>query len=425
MDGPERDDAERGDGRPAPSRRQLLTGGAALAALALLSGRARAGALRRVLAPRAPGLLAPRAAGLLAPVPVRPGANRTQRVVLVVFGGGVRTRETLDSDNTPNLKRIAAQGVTFPKTNVENVGHYGAALSIFTGAYENFGIRENARAPHPTLFEYLRKGAGLPASDAWLSTSGSEQETNYSYGTDSRYGSRYGANLIGGEGVFNAEFRELLGGDRGLGQADPEQDRLVASLRGAIAASGREAGGEAAGVANDAQAAARIESYILEELRGGTTAITGLGANDAKAMRVARNLLAIFRPKLLAVTLRNPDVAHGSYNDYVQVIRRNDEELGKLFDAIGQDRELADSTALFVLPEFGRDRDLNARRGLDHGDDSAELHQVALVAWGPDFRRGKVVNADVRSIDVCPTVASLFGTQAVAARGSLLPGLMA
>jgi hypothetical protein len=388
------------------SRRELLRGGALLAAVAALPGRARGELLSSLLAP-APGFL--------------PGAPLTQRVVLVVFGGGVRSRETLLSDNTPNLRRIAEQGVSYPLTHVENNGHYAAALSIFTGVTENFGIRENDRSPHPTLFEYLRKGGGLTAADTWLSTSGSEQETNYSYGTDSRYGAAFGANLIGGEGIFNAEFRELLG--TGRGSAEPARESQLQRLRAAVRTPLPVA--DRGGVGNDPEAAARIESYILEELRGGTAAITGLGANDAKALRVARNLLSIFRPKLLAVTLRNADVAHGSFNDYVSVIRRNDAELGLLYDAIRGDPLLASTTALFVLPEFGRDRDLNARRGLDHGDDSAELRQVSLVAWGPDFRRGKVVNQEVRSIDVCPAIASMFRVQSPGARGGLLPGLMA
>jgi hypothetical protein len=388
------------------TRRELLRGGALLAAISALSGRARAELLSKLAAP-APAFLA--------------GAPSTQRVVLVVFGGGVRSRETLLSDNTPNLKRIAEQGVTYPATRVENNGHYAAALSIFTGITENFGIRENDRSPHPTLFEYLRKGAGLSAADVWLSTSGSDQETNYSYGTDSRFGPAYGANLIGGEGIFNAEFRALLGTSTAKPDAERESQlqRLRAAVRTPLPVAGHD------GVGNDAEASARIEAYILDELRGGTAAITGLGSNDAKALRVARNLLSIFRPKLLAVTLRNADVAHGSYNDYVSVIKRNDTELGALFDAIRADKELAAGTALFVLPEFGRDRDLNARRGLDHGDDSPELHQVSLVAWGPDFRKGKVVNQEIRSLDVCPAIASMFHCPTSAAHGAALPGLFA
>jgi hypothetical protein len=350
-------------------------------------------------------------------------APKTKRVVLLVFGGGVRSRETIQSDNVPNLRKLADEGVLFPSTHVENVGHYGAAMSILTGVTENFGIRENDRSPHPTVFEVVRRSAGLPASQCWLSTSGSDQETNYAYGTDSHYGARYGANLIGGEGLFNAEFRELMGGDAALAHGDPAQDALIAKLRGAVRTPLPAEG--SGGVGNDPDSNARIESYILEELRGGTSEITGLGANDAKAMRVARNLLGIFKPRLLAITLRNADVAHGSFNDYVQVIRRNDEELGRLLAALRSDPELRDSTAVFVLPEFGRDRDLNLRRGLDHGADSDELHKVALVAWGPDFRKGRVVNQEVRSLDVMPTVAGLFGAPAGSARGTPLPGLLA
>jgi hypothetical protein len=380
----------------------------------------RRGATRRELL-KAGALLA--AAGTL-PLPrlaAAMAAPKTRRVVLVVFGGGVRSRETVRSDNTPNLRALADEGVLYPSAYAENVGHYGAAMSIFTGITENFGIRENDRSPHPTLFEVVRKNAGLPASQCWLSTSGSDQETNYSHGTDSRYGASYGANLIGGEGLFNAEFRELLGGDDAA-RGDPTQDALLTRLRAAVRTPLPAEGGD---VGNDPETVARIESYILEELRGGTADITGLGANDAKAMRVARNLLAIFRPRLLAVTLRGPDVAHGSFNDYVQIIRRNDEELGRLMTAVRGDDELRESTAVFVLPEFGRDRDLNLRRGLDHGDDSDELHKVALVAWGPDFKRGRIVDQEVRSLDVMPTVAGLFGAPSGSARGTQLPGLLA
>jgi hypothetical protein len=383
-------------------RRDLLRGGAAMAAAALLPTSA-FGSPYPMLGP------------------VLAGARKTKRVILVVFGGGVRSRDTILSDNVPNMARMAAEGVVFPNTVVRNNGHYGAAVSILSGSFEVFGIRENARPSMPTLFEIVRKQAGLAASDVWLSTSGSDQETNYAYSTAAGYGAPYGANLIGGEGIFNAEFKDLVVGDAGLRSVNASDEKMLGLLRGAMATPlPTEDGG---GLQNSAAATARIETFILDELRGGASDITGLGSNDAKAMHVARNLMSIFRPKLLGVTLRNPDVAHGSYNDYVTVIRRNDEELGKLFDAVAGDPDLADSTAIMVLPEFGRDRDFNARRGLDHGDGSDELNKVALVAWGPDFKRGKVDTREIRSIDVTPTIVSMFGARTGAKTGSVIPGL--
>ncbi len=392
------------------TRRDLLRSGAALTAAAALPGSLLASAAM----PAAP---------LLLPGAPLPGARQTKRIVLVVFGGGVRSRETLGSGNTPALDRMAAEGTVFPRTSVRNNGHYGSTVNIFTGTNESYGIRENGRPIHPTLFEYVRAGAGLPPSEVWLSTAGSDQETNYAYSAHDRYGADYGANLIGGEGIFNAELVDVMGGRQALGSANADVERQMAALRGSVRTPLVVDG--AAGVANDPEASGRIERYLLEELRGDTARLTGLGANDAKSLRVARNLMGIFRPRLMAVTLRNADVAHQSINDYVTVIRRCDEELGQLFDTIRNDEELASSTAIFVLPEFGRDRDLNMRRGLDHGDGSEDLLNVNLVAWGPDFRKGKVQSREIESIDVSVTIASMFGVKSPVARGSVISGLMA
>ena len=352
-----------------------------------------------------------------------PGAPKTKRVVLVVFGGGVRSRETIESDNVPNLMRIAEEGIVFPNTAVENVGHYGAALSVMTGQFERLGIRENQRGVNPTLFEVVRRETGLGAEDVWLATSGETQDVNYSYSSNPRYGAKYGANLLGGEGLFNVEFREMLGANA-LGRADPEQEQLLTQLKSAIRTPTPVA--ESEGLSNDVETSARIEQYLLDELRGNVAELTGTGARDAKALRVARNLLSIFRPRLLTVSLRDADIAHGDFNGYVEVIRRNDREIGELFDAVRADPELADSTAILVLPEFGRDRDLNERRGLDHGDSSRELLRVALVAWGPDFKSGKVDRREIASIDVVPTILSLFGVRPPSTvRGSAIKSLLA
>src|SRR6186713_1396071 len=170
-----------------PSRREVLRAGAVLAAAAAASAVSRS------------ALAAP----LLRPLPLSPlpGATKTRHVVLVVFGGGVRSRETIEApDNVPNLMRIAGEGVLYPATRVVNNGHYGAAMSIFTGVSESYGIRENERPGRPTLFEHLRRDASL----------------------------------IGGEGVFNAEFKAVVAGEKGLAEPDPRQEALLARMRAAI-----------------------------------------------------------------------------------------------------------------------------------------------------------------------------------------------
>jgi hypothetical protein len=350
------------------------------------------------------------------------GQRKTQRVVVIAFAGGVRTRETFGSpDNVPNLVKLASQGVLYPRMRSSNLGHFGAAMSMFTGIAEQRGIRENQRAEVPTLFEYLRKDLNLAASDVWIATSGGAQQTNYSYGLHAQYGPRFGANTLDSDGLFNAEFRDLV---RQWGRPKPTdeaQSALLARLRASIDSPRLP---EAQGKLNSPESAARVERYILEELTRGTAEISGPNAADAKALRVARNLLAVFKPRVVGVVLQQADIAHGSFNGYAEIVRRNDQSIGELWAAIQADPELADSTAILVAPEFGRDRDLNSRRGLDHGDGSDDLNFVSAVACGPDFRRGVVVDDEVAVIDVCPTVCALLGADAKLARGRKLPKLL-
>ena len=346
-----------------------------------------------------------------------------ERVVLVSFAGGVRSRETIQTPgNVPTLMAMAKEGVTYTRVRSSNLGHFGAALSMFTGISEARGIRENARGGDPTVFEYVRKDLGLGAGEVWIATSGGAQQTNFSHGLHSDYGPLYGASTLDGDGIFNAEFKAIVAAYGQPRQLGAEEQALLDEMRRASQAHARSASKSGA---PDAESNARIERYILDELGGGTVDLRGANAADAKALRIARNVVSIFRPKLTAVVLQQADVAHGSFNGYLEIIRQNDASLGELWNAIREDPALAETTAIFVCPEFGRDSDLNSRRGLDHGDGSEDLNFVSCVAWGGAFQKNKVVTDDVRVIDLCPTVCSLLGAKARLARGKNLPHLLA
>jgi hypothetical protein len=319
--------------------------------------------------------------------------------------------------------KIAEQGVVMPNVRAANVGHYGAALSLCTGCVEVRGIRDNNRGPNPTIFEYARKQLGLAPQEVWLSTAEGAQTVNFSHGMHREYGAAYGANLIGSDGIFNAEFREVLSSFGTPRMPSAEEARRLDRLAEAMDRKALDAA-EDRRFATDPDHARRLQKFILEELTGGTSGITGPGAGDAKAIRVARNILRTFRPRLVGVVLGNADVAHGSYNAYVDVIRRNDAELGLLWQAVQQDPELRDSTTLFVLPEFGRDCNLNQRNGLDHGDGSEDLGRVACVAAGPGLAKGRTYDRLVDSIDVAPTLGALMGLKTEHSRGKPIAAIL-
>ena len=349
------------------------------------------------------------------------GEPGIKHVIFIAMAGGVRTRETFGMPgNIPNLKAMADDGVLYPKMRTSNLGHFGATMSIFTGVSEARGIRDNARGTDPTIFEYLRKELELKQSDVWVTTSGGPQQTNYSYSVHADYGAKYGANTLDGDGIFNKEFKDLLDAyGRPRVMEDSEQE-LLDTLRRSV---GRKQ--DAAVNREAAEDASKVEKYILDELTRGTSDLTGAGSGDGKALRVARNLVSLFKPKLTGVVLQNADVAHGSFSAYSEVIRRNDAAIGEIWTAVKEDPVLANSTAIFVLPEFGRDKDLNSRRGLDHGDGSEDLRYVSGVAWGPGFAKGRVVKDDVRTIDAMYSACDALGAKPEYAKGQKLKRLLA
>jgi hypothetical protein len=345
--------------------------------------------------------------------------GKTKHVVMIAFAGGVRSRETFGTPaNVPNMKAMADEGVLYTRARTSNLGHFGATMSIFTGIAEARGIRENARGTDPTVAEYVRKDLGLAPGQAWVATSGGAQQVNYAYGLHPDYGPRFGANTLDGDGIFNREFKSVLDAYGRPRSLEPREEDLIDSMRGSLATSG-------SGPRKDPAADRQVEKFLLDELTRGTANLSGANAGDAKALRVARNLFVLFKPTLTAIVLQDADIAHGSFNGYVEVIRRNDAMIGELWTAVKNDPELAESTAFFVCPEFGRDADLNARRGLDHGDGSDDLNYVSCLAWGPDFKRGTVVQEDVRTIDVVPSVCDVLGAQARLSKGKRLPRLYA
>ena len=341
----------------------------------------------------------------------------TKRVVLIAFAGGVRSRETIgEPGNIPNLMRIAAQGVVCPNVSVMNNGHFGATMSIFTGNHELRGIRENERGENPTVFEYCRKDLALPSNTVWLSTTGGAQQRNLVHSGHQEYGEKYGANLIDADGILSPEFRKVIATFGKPSMPSKSEQEAVAKLRGSMERPPKTPDG----VANDPATADRLQRYILEELQGRTARITGPGAGDARALSVAVSVLRLFKPSLMGVVLQNADIAHGSFNAYTSVIRRADEQIGRLWDSIQADPELRATTTVLVLPEFGRDRNLNQRNGLDHGDNSPDLRKVSLIGAGPDFKRGKTISKGFRSIDVCPTACALLGAKAAYANGKVV-----
>jgi uncharacterized protein (DUF1501 family) len=135
---------------------------------------------------------------------------------------------------------------------------------------------------------------------------------------------------------------------------------------------------------------------------------TGPSALDARALRAARTVLRVHRPRLLVVRLGQADVAHEDLFAHWEVLKRNDAGIARLREELESDPALA-RTALLVVADLGRNASQNAAGGYDHDDGSEDATTVALVALGAGVRKGATVRPPLDVRDLCPTIGRLLG----------------
>jgi len=333
-----------------------------------------------------------------------------RKVVIVTFGGGARDEETFAPDGHENipgmLKTLLPQSTFYGQViNHGILGHYVATTSLATGIYETFDNFSGVASPHPTLFEYFRKGLKRPADDAWLVTP-SNGFRNMGCGTHRGFGPRYGASVILPKQILQAIDPH---------QTDSNLERLLRDTY-------EEPHITAGMPQGEAELRQMERSLGLSESEFKRQAL-GMQSADELSTFVARQLMQHSAPSLLWITLHDIDMAHsGAYSLYIDGIQRTDRLCVEIWREIQSNPEYAGKTTLFILPDFGRDSDANpAGNGFQHhrtGD--AASRTTWMMALGPQVRQGAFIERAVDSRDLVPTVGRLLGFPTPLAEGAIL-----
>lgn len=336
-------------------------------------------------------------------------AARARKAIVVTFGGGARDDETFAQDgqeNIPNLLRQLFPRSTFFSQVVNRgiLGHYVANASLATGVYETFNNFAAVPPPNPTVFEYFRKQLGREASDAWV-IAPSNGFHRIGESSHRSYGPRTGAGVILPKRLLASALPFARPG---------EFDHLLRDNYESAATS-PIVGGNAA----DLDVLAGVLHLSVSEFKERAKT---LASPDELSVYIARNLMRRLAPSLLWITLHDIDVAHsGTFSLYIDAIQRTDRLCGELWRAVQSEPEYAGKTAMFILPDFGRDSDSSAGgNGFQHhrtGD--AVSRTTWMMALGAG-REGVVVERPVESIDLVPTLGSLLGFDARLAQGKPL-----
>lgn len=339
---------------------------------------------------------------------------RGQKAVVVTFGGGARDEETFapqGQENIPHLIGELIPQATF-FTQVVNsgiLGHYVATASLATGVYETINNFASLPPENPTVFEYYRKALKRPASDAWV-IAPSNGFNRIGESDHRSYGAGLGANVILPKHLL---FAALAGSNTDYSHLlhDNYETPLYTP----------ELGGDSEFHMQ------QLEKILRLSVSDFTEHARTLSSPDELSVYIARQLMRELAPSLLWITLHDIDIAHsGAYSLYIDGIRRSDRLCAEIWKTIQDEPEYAGKTTMFILPDFGRDSDMDAGgNGFQHHRTGDPLSRTTwMMVMGPGVRQGAVVDRRIESVDLTPTLGTLLGFPAQLAQGRPLPEIV-
>jgi len=136
---------------------------------------------------------------------------------------------------------------------------------------------------------------------------------------------------------------------------------------------------------------------------------TGYRADSLTLLEVKR-ILTEHRPNLVLINFMEPDgYAHaGNWAYYLRGIARDDRYVKELWDFLNQDNFYRKKTTLLITNDHGRHMEGIDGGWKEHGDACAGCRHISLLALGPDFKKGAVINTSHALVDIAPTVGRLL-----------------
>jgi phosphopentomutase/2,3-bisphosphoglycerate-independent phosphoglycerate mutase family metalloenzyme len=124
------------------------------------------------------------------------------------------------------------------------------------------------------------------------------------------------------------------------------------------------------------------------------------------------DLVEEMKPRVLYMALGSPDedAHHGYYEGYLQSIRRTDEYIRRLWEALESMPEYAGRTSYLITVDHGRGL---GEQWTDHGSKTPHSDEVWFALLGPGITaRGEVTEpCQLSTAQVASTVASLLGVE--------------
>ena len=348
-----------------------------------------------------------------------PPAHTQRKLIVVLFGGGTRSSESIDDPTHRYIPRLwnemIPQAALFTNMRVEHkVVHPNSAGSIMTGHWEWDDIDWTRPVAHPTIFEICRKALSTPDTSAWAFVYASIlAKTGESLAPG--YGKAYVANVVEPPTIPRTtaeEMDRLMQQAASLGSADAE-----AKAASACAKLARQTSSISVDGLRSKEARSFLDAEYAKWKAGSNST-----SHDAFLTDRAIACMRTFAPDVMAIDFGEIDCAHyGSWSRYVEAIRRTDELTWRLWQAAEEIEQYRGQTLMLILPDHGRELDRPDHWGFIHhsnfytneGADEG-CRRVWMIALGPDVKAGYRIEKPVPITAVAATGLEYLGLEASA-----------
>jgi len=343
--------------------------------------------------------------------------DERRKLVIVLFGGGTRSSESIDDPKHRWIPRLwnemVPRGTLFTNMRVEHkVVHPNSAGSIVAGHWEWDDIDWSRPVAHPTIFEIYRKARKAPDTAAWAFVYASIlAQTGLSPAPG--YGVDYAANVVEPPTIPRSTAEEMDTKMRAAAATGSTEAEIKAATESADLARSTSR------IATSGLRSEAARKFLESEYEVWKKS-TGSTSHDLFLTDRAINCMRRFSPDVIAVMFGEIDCAHyGSWSRYVEAIKRTDELTWRLWRACEEIDAYRGRTLFLVLPDHGRELESKNGTGFIHHSDfytntgaDEGCRRVWMLALGPGVTAGRKIDKPVPITTVAATGLEHLGLSA-------------
>lgn len=339
------------------------------------------------------------------------------KFILVQFGGGTRSMDTIDDPEHRYIPRLwdelIPNGTLFTNMRVEHkVVHPNSTGSMMTGHWEWDDIDWSKPVAHPTIFEVFRKARKASDTSAWAFVYASILAKTGESTVDG-YGREFAANVVEPPTIPRSTSDEM---DKimhfAAANGSPDAELKAAEKCAALAKSTSRI--NYSGLRSKAARAFAEGEYRRWKSETGST------SHDEFLTDRAIACMKQFSPDVIAVDYGEIDCAHyGSWSRYVDAIRRTDELTWRLWQAVNAQPAYKGNTLMLILPDHGRELEETGGWGFVHHSDfytnkgaDEGCRRVWMLALGPGVEKGRKLGRPVPITAAAATGLEFLGLDA-------------